>query len=170
MVSSKCLEEAAVQFYSKWWHNTTFIAKISTVASLAAAASMLVLTRSATQWALVLNVEILKHLLISYVILHKQLSVSYIKSHNFSQFFYSNLESTTQCVCQNVSDCPKDSAPLCVTSGDGAAARTMSQCEVGARRCAGEQVSVIDIEACPQWRCLLFRFTQLSQLTWLNCK
>lgn len=66
-------------------------------------------------------------------------SVSYI--HDFSI-----LESTEQCVCQNVSDCPKDSAPLCISSGVG----TMTECEVGARRCAGEQVDVISIEACPQ--------------------
>nr|AXB74599.1 complement component 7 [Planiliza haematocheilus] len=59
-------------------------------------------------------------------------------------------ESARQCVCQNTSDCPKDSAPLCVSSGAGGASVTMSECEVGARRCAGEQVNVISIEACPE--------------------
>lgn len=57
-------------------------------------------------------------------------------------------ESTHQCVCQNVADCPRDSAPLCVSSGS--VSRTMSQCEVGARRCAGQQLQVTGIEACAQ--------------------
>uniref|UniRef100_A0A8C4NZI6 Complement component C7 n=1 Tax=Dicentrarchus labrax TaxID=13489 RepID=A0A8C4NZI6_DICLA len=55
-----------------------------------------------------------------------------------------------RCVCQNVSECPKDSAPLCVSSGAGSVAKTMTECEVGARRCAGEQLNVISIEACPE--------------------
>nr|XP_046230768.1 complement component 7b [Scatophagus argus] len=59
-------------------------------------------------------------------------------------------ESTGKCICQKVSDCPKDSAPLCVSSDVGSVARTMSQCEAGARRCAGEQLNVISIEACPE--------------------
>ncbi|XP_044030060.1 complement component 7b isoform X4 [Siniperca chuatsi] len=59
-------------------------------------------------------------------------------------------ESTRKCVCQNVSECPKDSAPLCVSSGVGSVATTMTNCEVGARRCAGEQIDVISIEACPE--------------------
>uniref|UniRef100_A0A8C4IIW3 Complement component C7 n=1 Tax=Dicentrarchus labrax TaxID=13489 RepID=A0A8C4IIW3_DICLA len=59
-------------------------------------------------------------------------------------------ESTSRCVCQNVSECPKDSAPLCVSSGAGSVAKTMTECEVGARRCAGEQLNVISIEACPE--------------------
>uniref|UniRef100_A0A3Q4BBL8 Complement component C7 n=1 Tax=Mola mola TaxID=94237 RepID=A0A3Q4BBL8_MOLML len=59
-------------------------------------------------------------------------------------------ESTKKCICQDVSDCPKDSAPLCVSTGVGSVARTMTECEVGARKCAGEMVSVISIEACPQ--------------------
>ncbi|XP_041815757.1 complement component 7b [Chelmon rostratus] len=59
-------------------------------------------------------------------------------------------ESVGQCVCQNMSECPEDSAPLCASSGVGSVARTMSECEVGARRCAGEQVNVISIEACPE--------------------
>ncbi|KAE8284817.1 Complement component C7 Precursor [Larimichthys crocea] len=59
-------------------------------------------------------------------------------------------DSTRKCICQNVSECPKDSAPLCVTSGVGGVARTMTECEVGARRCAGEQINVNSIEACPE--------------------
>ncbi|XP_076613355.1 complement component C7-like [Chaetodon auriga] len=59
-------------------------------------------------------------------------------------------DSTGKCICQNVSECPKDSAPLCASSGVGSDARTMTECEVGARRCAGEQVNVISIEACPE--------------------
>ncbi|XP_042250342.1 complement component 7b [Thunnus maccoyii] len=55
-----------------------------------------------------------------------------------------------KCECQTASECPKDSAPLCISSGDGSVALTMAECEVGARRCAGEQVNVISIEACPQ--------------------
>ncbi|XP_069017043.1 complement component 7b [Embiotoca jacksoni] len=58
-------------------------------------------------------------------------------------------ESTKKCICQNVSECPSDSAPLCVSSV-GSAAVTMTDCEVGARRCAGLQVNVISIEACPE--------------------
>lgn len=53
-------------------------------------------------------------------------------------------------MCQNMSECPTDSAPLCVSSGVDGVESTMSQCEFGARRCAGEQVNVISIEACPQ--------------------
>uniref|UniRef100_A0A8D3CSR3 Complement component C7 n=1 Tax=Scophthalmus maximus TaxID=52904 RepID=A0A8D3CSR3_SCOMX len=56
-----------------------------------------------------------------------------------------------KCVCQNASECRSDSAPLCVNSSAGSVATTtMTECEVGARRCAGEQVNVIAIEACPQ--------------------
>ncbi|XP_068191492.1 complement component 7b [Antennarius striatus] len=57
-------------------------------------------------------------------------------------------ESTGKCVCQSVSDCPPDSASLCVESSAGSSARTMTECEVGARRCAGEQFNVIRIEGC----------------------
>ncbi|XP_008322854.1 complement component C7-like isoform X2 [Cynoglossus semilaevis] len=57
-------------------------------------------------------------------------------------------ESERKCVCQDPSACPSDSAPLCVNTGDGSVATTMSECEVGARRCRGEHVTVIDIDAC----------------------
>ncbi|XP_062290872.1 complement component 7b isoform X1 [Scomber scombrus] len=53
-----------------------------------------------------------------------------------------------KCECQTASDCPEDSAPLCVSSGDGS--ETMTECQAGAKRCAGEQLNVISIEACPQ--------------------
>ncbi|KAF0031238.1 hypothetical protein F2P81_015793 [Scophthalmus maximus] len=60
-------------------------------------------------------------------------------------------EPERKCVCQNASECRSDSAPLCVNSSAGSVATTtMTECEVGARRCAGEQVNVIAIEACPQ--------------------
>ncbi|XP_029920788.1 complement component C7 [Myripristis murdjan] len=59
-------------------------------------------------------------------------------------------ESAAKCECQNPTDCPKDSAHLCVTVGDDSAATTMTECEVGARRCAGEQVKVVAIEACSE--------------------
>uniref|UniRef100_A0A4W6E4T2 Complement component C7 n=1 Tax=Lates calcarifer TaxID=8187 RepID=A0A4W6E4T2_LATCA len=59
-------------------------------------------------------------------------------------------ESARKCICQNASECPKDSAPLCVNTDAGGVATTMTECEVGARRCAGEQVNVISIEACPE--------------------
>lgn len=59
-------------------------------------------------------------------------------------------DSTRKCVCQNVTECPKDSAPLCLNSGVGSVATTVTECEVGARRCAGEQVNVISIEACSE--------------------
>nr|XP_043868342.1 complement component 7b isoform X1 [Solea senegalensis] len=59
-------------------------------------------------------------------------------------------QSENKCVCQNPSDCPTVSAPLCVNPGDGSVAMTMTECEVGARRCAGEPVNVISIEACPE--------------------
>lgn len=72
--------------------------------------------------------------------------ISLIESFFFNLF----LDSTRKCICQNVSECPKDSAPLCVTSGVGGVARTMTECEVGARRCAGEQINVNSIEACPE--------------------
>ncbi|XP_077398784.1 complement component C7-like [Vanacampus margaritifer] len=54
------------------------------------------------------------------------------------------------CQCQNASECPEDSPPLCVTLGVGSVAMTMTECQVGLRRCAGEQVTVIDIDVCPQ--------------------
>ncbi|XP_049460930.1 complement component 7b [Epinephelus fuscoguttatus] len=56
----------------------------------------------------------------------------------------------SKCVCQNASECPKDSAPLCINSGAGSVSTTMTECEVGAKRCAGEQVIVVGIEACPE--------------------
>ncbi|XP_060917376.1 complement component 7b [Labrus mixtus] len=59
-------------------------------------------------------------------------------------------ESTGKCVCLNASECPKDSAPLCISSGDGSAAMTITECEAGARRCSGERLNVISIEACPE--------------------
>uniref|UniRef100_A0A665WNQ0 Complement component 7b n=1 Tax=Echeneis naucrates TaxID=173247 RepID=A0A665WNQ0_ECHNA len=55
-----------------------------------------------------------------------------------------------KCICQNATECPKISTPLCVNSGDGGVSRTMTECEVGARRCAGEQLNVIGIDACPE--------------------
>ncbi|KAM3874392.1 complement component C7-like [Diretmus argenteus] len=57
-------------------------------------------------------------------------------------------ESAGPCVCQNPTECPKDSAHLCVTPGNDSVAMTMTECEVGARRCAGEQVNVISIDPC----------------------
>ncbi|CAB1455492.1 unnamed protein product [Pleuronectes platessa] len=54
--------------------------------------------------------------------------------------------SARECVCLNVSDCPRDSPPLCVSS---AVATTMTECEVGARRCAGERFNVTGIDSCP---------------------
>lgn len=58
-------------------------------------------------------------------------------------------ESSGKCVCQNAVECPADSAPLCIRSEDGGNT-TMTECEVGSRRCAGEQLSVISIEACAE--------------------
>ncbi|KAF7655348.1 hypothetical protein LDENG_00057370, partial [Lucifuga dentata] len=58
--------------------------------------------------------------------------------------------SASKCVCHSVPNCPKDSSPLCVIPGDDSVAVTMAECEVGARRCAGEKVKVMSIEACPQ--------------------
>lgn len=57
-------------------------------------------------------------------------------------------EAERKCVCRNASECPKDSAPLCVSSGDGSTHVTTTECEAGARRCAGEQVNVISIDPC----------------------
>uniref|UniRef100_A0A3Q2PK64 Complement component C7 n=1 Tax=Fundulus heteroclitus TaxID=8078 RepID=A0A3Q2PK64_FUNHE len=59
-------------------------------------------------------------------------------------------ESQQKCICQSPSACPGDSFPVCVSSGDDGAAVTMTECEVGARRCAGETITLISIEACPQ--------------------
>lgn len=58
-------------------------------------------------------------------------------------------ESSGKCICQKVTDCPPGSAPLCARYGNSNAAVTTSECEVGARRCAGEPVNVIAIETCP---------------------
>ncbi|XP_060936826.1 complement component C7-like [Limanda limanda] len=44
-------------------------------------------------------------------------------------------------------DCPRDSAPVCVSSD---VATTMTECEVGARRCAGERLNVTGIDSCPK--------------------
>ena len=54
-----------------------------------------------------------------------------------------------QCTCQDPAECEEDSTPLCVRYGSSSVAVTMTQCEVGARRCAGEQVTVISIDDCP---------------------
>ncbi|KAM9735147.1 complement component C7-like [Menidia menidia] len=59
-------------------------------------------------------------------------------------------ESARKCICQNPSECPEDSTPLCVRVNDDTVPITMSECELGARRCAGEQSNVISIEACPR--------------------
>ncbi|XP_034565495.1 complement component C7 [Notolabrus celidotus] len=59
-------------------------------------------------------------------------------------------ESSGRCECKSMSECREDSALLCVSSGVGGVALTMTECEVGARRCAGEKMKVIGIEACPQ--------------------
>ncbi|XP_057674287.1 complement component 7b isoform X1 [Corythoichthys intestinalis] len=53
------------------------------------------------------------------------------------------------CQCQNASECPEDSASLCVTTGVSGVAVTMTECEVGSRKCSGEQLTVINIDACP---------------------
>ncbi|XP_061589475.1 complement component 7b [Cololabis saira] len=58
-------------------------------------------------------------------------------------------ESARKCICQDASQCPKDSSLLCISLDDGTA-MTMTECEVGARRCAGEHVNVTNIEACPE--------------------
>ncbi|CAL8320838.1 unnamed protein product [Lota lota] len=55
-----------------------------------------------------------------------------------------------QCTCQNPAECPEDSTHLCVHHGGSGVAVTMTQCEVGARRCAGDQVTVISIDDCPK--------------------
>ncbi|XP_015249550.1 PREDICTED: complement component C7-like, partial [Cyprinodon variegatus] len=58
-------------------------------------------------------------------------------------------ESQRKCICQSPSDCPEDSAPLCVSPGDDGAAVTMTECEVGSRMCAGEAFRLISLDACP---------------------
>ncbi|KAM4635676.1 complement component C7-like [Polymixia lowei] len=57
-------------------------------------------------------------------------------------------ESAGKCECQNHTECPADSAHLCVTQEDDSVAVTMTECEAGARRCAGDLLQVISIEAC----------------------
>lgn len=59
-------------------------------------------------------------------------------------------DSTNKCICQRASECPTDSAPLCVIFGEDGVAMTTTECEVSARRCAGERITVIGIEACPE--------------------
>ncbi|XP_056147148.1 complement component 7b [Lampris incognitus] len=54
-----------------------------------------------------------------------------------------------KCVCLQPKDCSADSAHLCVIPEDEDAPVSMSECEVGARRCGGEQLTVVGIEACP---------------------
>uniref|UniRef100_A0A8C7YVE9 Complement component C7 n=1 Tax=Oryzias sinensis TaxID=183150 RepID=A0A8C7YVE9_9TELE len=54
-----------------------------------------------------------------------------------------------RCLCQEASTCPADSAPVCVSSGKDGVRVTMTECEVGAKRCAGERLHVLDIDACP---------------------
>uniref|UniRef100_A0A8C7YT26 Complement component C7 n=1 Tax=Oryzias sinensis TaxID=183150 RepID=A0A8C7YT26_9TELE len=54
-----------------------------------------------------------------------------------------------ECLCQEASTCPADSAPVCVSSGKDGVRVTMTECEVGAKRCAGERLHVLDIDACP---------------------
>lgn len=48
--------------------------------------------------------------------------------------------------CQE--ECFDTSVQLCVKLPDSAVAVTMSECEVGARRCQGEQFDVVSIKAC----------------------
>uniref|UniRef100_A0A8C5N8Q3 Complement component C7 n=1 Tax=Gouania willdenowi TaxID=441366 RepID=A0A8C5N8Q3_GOUWI len=47
-------------------------------------------------------------------------------------------------------NCPKESHALCVSVGVDSVSMTMTECEVGARRCAGETINVISIDACSQ--------------------
>ncbi|CAL8387036.1 unnamed protein product [Boreogadus saida] len=54
-----------------------------------------------------------------------------------------------RCTCQNPAECAEDSTHLCVRHGASSVAVTMTQCEAGARKCAGEQVTVISIDDCP---------------------
>lgn len=71
-------------------------------------------------------------------------------SWTFLHTLFLSIGSTGECVCQNMSECPADSAPLCVSSGADGVETTMSQCEFGARRCGAEQLNVTSIEACSQ--------------------
>ncbi|RVE62131.1 hypothetical protein OJAV_G00154070 [Oryzias javanicus] len=54
-----------------------------------------------------------------------------------------------RCLCQEVLNCPADSSPMCVSSSEDGAPLTMTECEVGAKRCAGERLHIVDINACP---------------------
>uniref|UniRef100_A0A672JP46 Complement component C7 n=1 Tax=Salarias fasciatus TaxID=181472 RepID=A0A672JP46_SALFA len=65
-------------------------------------------------------------------------------------FFPSIVQSGEKCECHASSECPTDSAPLCVSPGAGGAAVTMTECEVGVRRCAGERVHVIGTGPLPE--------------------
>ncbi|XP_075993066.1 complement component C7-like [Genypterus blacodes] len=58
--------------------------------------------------------------------------------------------SASKCVCQSVSQCLTDSAPLCVIPANSSVAITMSECEAGIHRCSGEAVKVISIQACEE--------------------
>ncbi|KAJ7988449.1 hypothetical protein DPEC_G00323660 [Dallia pectoralis] len=49
--------------------------------------------------------------------------------------------------CQE--ECYDNSVQLCVKLRDSAVAVTMTECEVGTRRCQGEEFDVVGIEACP---------------------
>ncbi|KAF3848776.1 hypothetical protein F7725_015273 [Dissostichus mawsoni] len=55
----------------------------------------------------------------------------------------------SKCVSERVR-LPDRLRPLCTKTSDDSVAKTMTECEVGARRCANEQVHVVGIEACPE--------------------
>ncbi|XP_035291383.1 complement component C7 [Anguilla anguilla] len=55
---------------------------------------------------------------------------------------------TGRCRCKEPTECTEPGALLCVQSGEGAVAVTMSECETGLRRCKGEKVSVVGVTPC----------------------
>ncbi|KAJ8262862.1 hypothetical protein COCON_G00153190 [Conger conger] len=55
---------------------------------------------------------------------------------------------TSRCRCKEPGECVESGALLCVQSGEGAVAVTMSECEAGRRRCSGENVTVTSVQPC----------------------
>ncbi|XP_058846100.1 complement component C7-like [Acipenser ruthenus] len=57
-------------------------------------------------------------------------------------------EQTNICACRGIEECKESGSSICVLAGENHFKQTMSECEAGARRCRGENISVVNIRPC----------------------
>ncbi|CAL9707983.1 unnamed protein product [Knipowitschia caucasica] len=56
---------------------------------------------------------------------------------------------TSSCRCMDSAECASPGPSVCVRLGADPSSRTLSECEAGLRRCKGEEVTVVDLQPCP---------------------